>query len=124
MSRPTDRQYAISMRLSPAQVESVLRQAAEEGPIVGALHGLRDHQELARAYLDAQDDPQLSSSLLIGLAVFAILPLDGGSMRVLDVSSSLELSTSTAHRYLKTLIIAGLLERDPGDRTYRRVVAK
>lgn len=119
-----DRQDAISMKLSPAQVNSVLRQAAEEKPIVRALHGLVDRQELARAYLASQDDPQLSSSLLTGLAVLAILPVDGGAMGVSDVSSGLGVSMSTAHRYLNTLVVTGLLERDPSTRRYRRVVAQ
>jgi hypothetical protein len=118
-----DRQDAISIKLSSVQVRAVLRQA-EENHIVGALGGLEDDQELVRAHLDSRGDPQLSGSLLIGLAVLVVLPSDGSDMRVLDVASALGASSSTAHRYLKTWVVVGLLERDPVMRRYRRVIAQ
>jgi IclR helix-turn-helix domain len=109
----------ISLDLTPAQIQDVLRQTAEEGGIAGALNGLGDHRELARAYRAATTDPQLSSSLLFGLVVLACFR--HGEMGVLDVARRLGANVSTVHRYIKTLLIAGLLEQNPTTRRYRRV---
>jgi DNA-binding IclR family transcriptional regulator len=40
-------------------------------------------------------------------------------MGIKDISEKLELNTSTVHRYVLTLVAAGLLERDPDTRRYR-----
>jgi hypothetical protein len=111
----------VSIALTPAQVRDVVRQAAEGEGIAGALNGLGDHRELARAYRAATADPQLSSSLLFGLVVLACFR--HGEMGVLDVAQRLGANVSTVHRYIKTLLIAGLLEQDPTTRRYRRVGA-
>jgi DNA-binding IclR family transcriptional regulator len=62
----------------------------------------------------------LSSSLLFGLLVLAVFPLDGRFRSNSEVARELGMNQSTAHRYISTLVEVGLLERDPGSRHYRR----
>lgn len=110
----------ITLNLTPAQVREVLRQAAGGEGIQRALSELTNHSQLVSARAAARDDVQLSSSLLLGLIVLKCFPADGSEMRVLDVAQRLELTPSTTHRYLKTLIVAGLLDQNPTTRRYHR----
>ena len=61
----------------------------------------------------------MSRSLLLGLLVFACFPRDGSGLAVSDVAARLEMSPSTTHRYMTTLLAVGLLEQDPRTRRYR-----
>jgi DNA-binding MarR family transcriptional regulator len=110
----------ITLNLTPTQVREVLRHAAGGEGIQAALSGLTNDVQLMTARAAAQDDVQLSSSLLLGLMVLGCFPADGSELRVLDVAQRLGLTPSTTHRYLKTLVAAGLLDRDPTTRRYRR----
>ena len=65
------------------------------------------------------DDPRLSRSLLSGLLVLSCFPLDGSYLGIVQLARILEMNTSTAHRYVATLLAVGLLERDPVTRQYR-----
>jgi DNA-binding MarR family transcriptional regulator len=116
---------AISITLSRTQINHVLRLAAREQGIVGALSGLPDRDKLAEAYRSLDGDgPQLSRSLLIGLIVFTCFPEDGDTLGVSEVAKILGLRTSSAFRYIATLLAAGLLERDPKTRRYSRLPAQ
>ena len=53
-----------------------------------------------------------------GLYVLATLPDDGTTVGVLALAEELEMSASTVHRYLATLLIAGLVRRDERTREY------
>jgi DNA-binding MarR family transcriptional regulator len=64
-----------------------------------------------------------SRSLLLGLLVLASLPPDGSYLRVVDIARRVELRSGTTYRYLTTLVLAGLVERDDASRRYRRPVA-
>jgi hypothetical protein len=108
----------IKLNLTPAQVREVLRQAAGGEGIQAALSWLTNDSQLMTARAAAQDDVQLSSSLLLGLMVLRCFPADGSELRVLDVAQRLGLTPSTTHRYLKTLVAAGLLDQDPETRRY------
>jgi DNA-binding MarR family transcriptional regulator len=110
----------ITLNLTPAQVREVLRQAAGGEGIQGALSKLTNHSQLVTARAAARDDIQLSGSLLLGLIVLRCFPADGSELRVLDLAQRLGLTPSTTHRYLKTLVIAGLLDQNPTTRRYRR----
>lgn len=71
-------------------------------------------------YTPAQlKESSLSQSLLCGLRVLSCFPPDSSYLGVGDVARMLGMSPSTTHRYLSTLVVAGLLERDPTTRTYR-----
>jgi DNA-binding IclR family transcriptional regulator len=117
----------VSVTLSRNQVDHVVRAALGEGaaPSMSALvTGSGLHNSSARVALSAryrmlQDDRRLSRSLLAGLLVLSCFPREGADLGIKDISEQLELNTSTVHRYVVTLMAAGLLERDPDTRRYR-----
>lgn len=132
-----DREIAIA--LSPAQVEQVIRKAgsgsggAASSLLVAALDnahldrrerrdgrgGLREASQLA---LDqALSDPQLSQSLLRGLAILSCYGPERPWRAIIDLARELQMSPSTTHRYVKTLRAVGLLEQHPSTREYRPV---
>jgi hypothetical protein len=109
----------VTIVLSPSQVQHVLRCA---GPAAGApdaahlLAALPPAAALARR----TSDPQLSRSLLRGLAILARMRADGRRERgIVELAAELGMSGSTAHRYAQTLVELGLLERCPRTRKYR-----
>ncbi len=65
------------------------------------------------------DERRLSRSLLSGLLVLACFPLDSTQLGVAELARRLDMSPSATHRYISTLVAAGLLERDPQTRRYR-----
>jgi hypothetical protein len=117
----------VSITLSRNQVDHVMRAALGEGvaPSVSALvagtgfHRSDARQMLSARYRDLQDNRRLSRSLLAGLLVLSCFPPEGVDMGIKDISEQLDLNTSTVHRYVLTLVAAGLLERDPDTRRYR-----
>ena len=60
-------------------------------------------------------DPQLSHSLLRGLAILSCFGPERPWRAIVDLAKELEMSPSTTHRYVKTLRAVGLLEQDPTD---------
>ena len=74
---------------------------------------------LSLRYRDLQSNRRLSRSLLAGLLVLSCFPPEGMDIGIKDISEQLDLNTSTVHRYVLTLVAAGLLERDPDTRRYR-----
>jgi hypothetical protein len=112
---------AVTIELSKAQIDRVVREAGKDGGLLGLLGGLEDLVGF-RASPAQLDDPRLSRSLLRGLMVLASIDPDGAGRQVTDVARELELGASTTHRYVSTLVEVGLLERDPESREYRRVV--
>lgn len=125
--RKDSRERLVSVTLSRNQVDHVLRAALGEGaaPSVSALvagtgfHHSHARQVLSSRYRALQDNRRLSRSLLAGLLVLSCFPPEGVDMGIKDISEQLELNTSTVHRYVLTLVAAGLLERDPDTRRYR-----
>jgi hypothetical protein len=128
----TARDEAITITLSPAQIDSVLRAASRgSSPSVAALvanslatsrrrtNGKTD--ALARGYMPSDtDDPRLSRSLLRGLSLLTGFGPDGAHERgIVELADELGMSASTAHRYALTLVELGLLERCPRSRKYR-----
>ncbi|HEX4466752.1 MAG TPA: helix-turn-helix domain-containing protein [Solirubrobacteraceae bacterium] len=145
---PDDVRPAITIALSPAQVDDVVRAAAGgPAPSVSALiaGSLRppeaapdgaedDHADPdraaggavrapggeARGYLPGDTgDRRLSRSLFRGLSILACFGSDGRPRGIVDISRELGMSPSTAHRYAQTLVELGLLDRDPRSRRYR-----
>jgi DNA-binding MarR family transcriptional regulator len=110
----------ISIELSKAQVNRVIREAVEDGGLLGQVG---ETEKLGfRASPEQLDDRGLSSSLLRGLMVLASFPGDGVGRSMTDVAHELEMGASTTHRYISTLVEVGLLERDPVSRKYRLAV--
>jgi DNA-binding MarR family transcriptional regulator len=107
----------ISIELSQAQINRVVRKAAQDGGLVGLLLGV---EEVDIEACSAQmADTRLSRSLLRGLMVLASFPSDGTGRSVTDLAQQHGLAMSTAHRYISTLVEVGVLERDPVSRHYR-----
>lgn len=130
---------SISITLSPAQVDSVVRAASRgRAPSVSTLiaeaisapregngrraNGARAARAaaLARGYLPGgAEDPRMSRSLLRGLSLLAGFGPDGAERGIVELANELGMSPSTAHRYALTLVELGLLERCPRSRKYR-----
>lgn len=117
----------VAITLSRNQVNHVVRAALGEGvePSMSALiaesgfHRSQARQTLGARYRTLQDNRRLSRSLLAGLLVLSCFPPEGVDLGIKDISEQLDLNTSTVHRYVVTLMAAGLLERDPETRRYR-----
>jgi IclR helix-turn-helix domain len=136
----------ITITLSPAQIDSVVRAAsrgstpsisaliagslasATQRPNGGAAGGTAAARRLqeaaaqppARAYLPKDtDDPRLSRSLLRGLSLLSGFGPDGAERGIVELADEVGMSPSTAHRYAQTLVELGLLERCPRTRKYR-----
>jgi hypothetical protein len=113
----------IVVELSQSQVNQVLREAAKSGSLSALFAGFGDLSSAlaleSASSASQQDEQHLSKSLLRGLLVLACLPSDGTYLGTVEVTRALGLSGSTTHRYLCTLVAAGLVERSPA-RKYRR----
>jgi hypothetical protein len=116
----------IIIELTKAQVEQVIREAAEDRGLLGLLGGMGELDGVEEIQFLASparfDDRRLSRSLLRGLMVLASFPADGVDRSVKDVAHELDMGASTTHRYVSTLLEVGLLERDPVSREYRRAM--
>jgi hypothetical protein len=138
-------QLAITITLSPAQIDAVVRAASRgSAPSISALIAgslasaprrtngrsadssspLADDRSAGdappRGYLPSDtDDPRLSRSLLRGLSLLSGFGADGGERGIVELAEDVGMSPSTAHRYALTLVELGLLERCPRTRKYR-----
>lgn len=119
----------VSITLSRNQVDHIVRAALGDGAAPNlaslvdgdGLSGVAARQALGARYRALQDNRRLSRSLLAGLLVLSCFSSEGRDLGIKDISDELELNTSTVHRYVVTLVAAGLLERDPETRRYRRL---
>jgi IclR helix-turn-helix domain len=139
---------SITITLSPAQVEEVVRAASQgRAPSVSTLianslsaplqppeasSSNADAPREEEASKDAEGDrhgggympadyvdPRLSRSLMRGLSILTCFGPDGGARGIVELAGDLGMSPSTAHRYAFTLVELGLLERCPKTRKYR-----
>jgi len=129
----------VRITLSPHQVEHVVRAAGSQpgGLSQSLLLTALDHahrppdegerpreslREAARRALDtALEDPQLSQSLLRGLAILSCYSKEREWRTITQLAHELDMPPSTTHRYARTLRAIGLLEQHPGTREYRPV---
>jgi hypothetical protein len=112
---------AITIELSPAQVDRVVREAADGGNMSVLLSGLNDVRTVLAQEPRQLEDSRLSRSLLAGLLMLASFPTDGSYLGNAEIARMLDMNPSTTHRYVSTLVAVGLLERDPSTRRYRLV---
>jgi hypothetical protein len=133
-------QQSISITLSPAQVDTIVRAATNSrAPSVLTVIGnalrapLRSEHAASPpptdgerdgpapgGYLRVDDsDPRLSRSLLRGLSILTCFGPDGDARGIVELARHLGMSPSTTHRYASTLVELGLLERCPKTRKYR-----
>lgn len=129
----------IAIALSSAQIEQVIRSAgqADNGTVSSLLVAALDnahhesngderaghslHEATRHALANALGDPQLSQSLLRGLAILSCYGPERPWRAIIDLAKELGMSPSTTHRYVKTLRAIGLLEQNPTTREYRPV---
>jgi hypothetical protein len=125
----------ISITLSPAQIDEILRAAADSrapslsSVIADSLNAPLDATDGAgdpgrwrppRSYPSPHgSDQRLSRSLLRGLSILTSFGPDGEARGIVEMAGDLGMSPSTAHRYALTLVELGLLERCPKTRKYR-----
>jgi hypothetical protein len=127
----------VEIALTHDQIDYVLRAATRhpsgtsESLLIAALdHAHRPGSESVngsesfrdatkRALQAALDDPQLSQSLLRGLALLSCYTPEREWRTISDLAKELDLPPSTAHRYARTLRAIGLLEQHPATREYR-----
>jgi len=127
--REAGAQQMVSITLSRNQVDRIVRAALGDGaaPSVSSMAAGADfggsaaRQAMSARYRVLQDNRRLSRSLLAGLLVLSCFSDEDRDLGIKDISEELELNTSTVHRYVVTLVAAGLLERDPETRRYRRL---
>jgi len=119
----------VTIELSKAQVDQVVRTAGQGGTMSILLSAVRDPEwtlsleSEAWAYPAQMEDRRLSRSLLSGLLVLSCFPTDGGYLGIAELARMLDMNTSTTHRYVTTLLAVGLLERDAATRRYRLAAA-
>ena len=116
----------VCLELTEAQVERVIRANADaHGPSLSLLlSGLVGEQALSPSSLEERYHAQLESgrlshSLLRGLLILALFISGEEGRGVVEVARQLELSPSTTHRYMTTLVAFGLLVQEPATRKYR-----
>jgi hypothetical protein len=114
----------IVVELSKAQIDQVVRDASEGGTMSVLLAAISG-PDWVLAYdgergLPARfDSPRFSRSLLWGLMVLSCFVGAEEGLGVAEVARMLRMENSTTHRYMSTLLEAGLLEQDPSSRRYR-----
>jgi hypothetical protein len=109
----------LSIELSEAQVAQVVRAASGSPNGSGLMSRLRNVSETLDVAASQLNDPRLSRSLLAGLVVLASFPSDGRYVGNRELAETLGMSVSNTHRYISTLLAAGLIDRDPASRKYR-----
>ena len=139
MIRVMAQNQEVAIALSPSQIEQVIRSAghASNGTVSNLLVAALDnahtepgedqyarrtlYEETKLALSSALGDPQLSQSLLRGLAILSCYGSERPWRAIIDLAKELDMSPSTTHRYVKTLRAVGLLEQNPTTREYRPV---
>jgi IclR helix-turn-helix domain len=120
------REGLVSLELTTAQVEGIVRATAEaRGPSLSLLlSGLIAEQAISESSLEERywaelESGRLSHSLFRGLLILALFISGEEGRGVVEVARQLGLSPSTTHRYISTLVAFGLLIQDPATRKYR-----
>lgn len=114
---PNAREEAISIALTPTQVEHVVRAAS--GTSAPGIAALVSGALRAQPAGGPPVDRRLSRSLLRGLSLLGCFETPGQERGIVELARQAQMSASTAHRYALTLIELGLLERSPRSRRYR-----
>lgn len=96
-----------------------MRTAGNGGSFAAKIQRSIANTEALPASIAELDDSRFSRSLLTGLVLLASFPENGSYLGNGEIARNLGLNPSTSHRYITTLVEAGLLERDPATRRYR-----
>lgn len=109
------------IRLTEGQEKDVLRQILGEDETRDRLQEhLSDPERLRAEATAARGAPEgrLSRSLIRGFSVVTALGPPGTERGIMEIAGALEMSPSTTHRYVATLVELGLVERGQS-RKYR-----
>jgi hypothetical protein len=110
----------VSITLSAAQVEEVVRAAGtESAPGFAALISAVLSRAEDAVGFPRYEDRRLSRSLLRGLAILTCFGPDERTLGLKEIAERLQISASTIHRYALTLVEVGLLEQSPKTRRYQ-----
>jgi hypothetical protein len=108
----------ISITLSPGQIEEIVRSADPgRAPGFAALISAA-LSRVEETGMPTYDDRRLSRSLLRGLAILTCFGPDEPTLGLMEIAARLQISASTIHRYVITLVEVGLLEQSPKTRKY------
>jgi len=111
----------VTLTLTDSQVTRVLAIVGEGlpgGSLIPLARGGKDAWRERVRQLESANDPGMSQSLLRGLLVLACFR-DGSWLKIKDVADATGASMSRTHRYVTTLLAAGVLEQEPHKRLYR-----
>ncbi len=119
---------SVYLRLTAEQVQSIVDPA--QGDTMASLAALLSGR-IARVGIPSVEvweeraqgetaEPRVSFALVRGLLLLAHLA-DGQPARLIDLAANLNLSEGAAGRYVRTLLMAGLVEQDPEAGLYRLV---
>jgi hypothetical protein len=114
----------VTVRLTATQVAQVVRQASNTPGLVTLLAGVSDLRALRQAIQPLLKDPKCSHSTFRALLVLVAFPPDGSERELSDIASALDMTPSTAHRYVRTWMALGLLQQNSHSRRYRRALAE
>jgi hypothetical protein len=110
---------AVTLTLTRSQVAEIVRQVTPktQGVFAQMLRVVASERfiEEARVF---EDNPRLSRSLLTGLVVLSAFAHSRGPVGIKTLARTLDLNTSTTHRYVQTLLAVGFIVQDPGSRRY------
>jgi hypothetical protein len=115
----TDR--SVDLTLTNTQVLQVLRHGSGQAALSETLAKLDDLQtsrEMLRTLLHQRS---YSLSTLRALLILTAFDAAHPERELAEVAHELDLSPSTAHRYVRTWLALGLLDQDPASRRYRQV---
>jgi spore germination protein GerM len=111
----------VQIVLSPSQIARVVRDGTAGGALIGLLEMERHDGHLREHLQSLLEAPEFSQSTLRALLTLLSLPADADGVAVTVLSSELQMSSATAHRYLKTWRAVGLVSQNPKTQHYRRV---
>jgi hypothetical protein len=118
-NKRTNKYKPVHLHLTSQQVSKVVREACGGGASLSVLLAgpvscveILPFPVWEKRYREDTNGSRFSVSLLKGLVVFACL-LRGEPVSVSDLAARLQTGTSTAYRYLNTLLILELIEQDP-----------
>lgn len=104
------------IELSPDQVQGVIHSAAGSYSTATLMLGL---ETIRNVFTDSLGNQRLSKSLVQGLWILSCFPPDGSHIRLGAVAQATGISPSNVHRYVTTLVAAGLVERHAQTHEYR-----
>jgi len=112
--------FRATITLTSEQVLEVVRHATVQAELRKVLGEIGEPQPLQEIVIPLLGDVTLSQSTLRALLILAAFGHFDDPREITEVAREMDLSASTAHRYVRTWMALGLLDQDPVSRRYRR----